>query len=264
MTQYYFLASLLPHLEIGHVSALGYPVFKEFLRVNLSDQGLERVKTFLRLIDIENLRALWSGEPMDTRGNLNQEELEQAVVDLNWPGEEEFPDYLEEFLQKYHSNEERVSHFSLLMSRFLDEEKESESGFLKEYFNFEREWRLVMVGFRAKKLGKRVEVELQFEDSTDPLVAQILAQKDAKYYEPPFEYKELKPIFEEFANAPVELHKALYEYRFDVLQDFFGSEIFSIDRVLGYAAQLLIVEKWLELDVQKGIEIIDKIEEGVA
>ncbi len=132
MTQYYFLASLLPHLEIGHVPDLGYPVFKDFLRVNLSDHGLERVKQFLRLIDIENLRALWTGEPIDSRGNLNQEELEQALVDLNWPGEEEFPDYLGEFLQKYHSSEERADHFSRLMSRFLDEEKESERGFLSQ------------------------------------------------------------------------------------------------------------------------------------
>ncbi|NGX55421.1 MAG: hypothetical protein KR126chlam2_01056 [Chlamydiae bacterium] len=263
MKQYYFLASLLPHLEIGHVPALGYPEFKEFLSVNMSDEGLERIKRFLRLVDIENLRALWTGEPIDPRGNLNQEELEQAVIELSWPGEEEFPDYLREFLQKYHSNEEKADNFYLLMSRFLEDEKENESGFLKEYFNFEREWRLVMVGFRAKKLGKRVEVELQFEDPTDPIVAQILAQKDAKFYEPPFEYKELKPIFEEFANAPVELHRALYEYRFDLLQDFFGSEIFSLDRILGYAAQLLIIEKWLELNVQKGIEIIDRIEEGV-
>ena len=261
--EYYFLASLLPELVIGHVPALGFPELKEFLAVNLRPHDVKKMEQFLRLVDIENLRAIWANEPIDLRGNLNKEKLEQALVDLSWAEEEEFPDYLRDFLQKYHSSEERIAKFSILMSRFLEEEEERENGFLADYFAFERQWRIVMVGFRAKSLGKNVEAELLYEDPTDPLVAQIIAQKDAKTYEPPFEYKELKPLFEAFARSPLELHKALYEYRFAQLQEFFGQEIFSVDRLLGYAAQLQLVEKWIELDVQKGIKVIDRIEEGV-
>ena len=94
-------------------------------------------------------------------------------------------------------------------------------------------------------------------------MAQILAQRDSKIYEPPFEYKELKQIFEEFGNAPLDLHKALCEYEFAHIREIKGTEIFTIERILNYMGRLMLVERWLELDVQKGIEIIDKIQEEI-
>lgn len=263
MTEYYFLASLLPPLEIGHVPALGFSELKELLRTNLTVTDKKRVQEFLRLLDFENLRSFWAKEPFDPRGNVREEEMEQAVLDAQWPDGEEFPAYLREFLDKYHSDEERLEHFALLMTYFFAQEIEKESGFIRDYFAFQREMRLVMVGFRAKKLGKDVAVELQYEDPTDPIVAQILAQKDAKVYEPPFEYKELKPVFEEYANSPMDLHKAIYEYQFNHIIELWGGEIFTLERILNYISRLLLVERWLELDVQKGIQVVDTIEKEI-
>lgn len=263
MTEYYFLASLLPPLEIGRVPGLGFPELKELLRNNLTEEDQMRVRRFLRLIDLENLRSYWAGEPFDPRGNLNREEMEQALLNVQWPVGEEFPLFLQDYLNKYHTNEERLRHFPLLLSQFFELHMENETGFLKDYYIFLREMQLVKVGFRAKKLGRDVAVELQYEDPADPIVAQILAQKDAKTYEPPFEYKELKPIFEQFGNSPQDLHKALNEYQFNQIVEIWGGEIFSLDRILNYMARLILVEKWLELDVQKGIEVIDTIEKEI-
>jgi hypothetical protein len=33
---------------------------------------------------------------------------------------------------------------------------------------------------------------------------------------------------------------------------------------LNYLARLILVERWLELDVQKGIQIVDRIEKEIA
>jgi hypothetical protein len=120
-----------------------------------------------------------------------------------------------------------------------------------------------MAGFRAKKLGRDVAVEFQYEDPTDPIVAQILAQRDAPAYEPPFEYKELKPIFEEFGDSPLELNRAIFEYQFNHIIELWGGELFSLERILNYMARLILVERWLELDVQKGIKVVDTIEKEI-
>lgn len=264
MTEYYFLASLLPPLEIGHMPALGFPELKELLQNNLTDADQMRVRQFLRLIDLENLRSYWAGEPLDSRGNVSsEEEMEQALLNVQWPVGEEFPFFLQDYLEKYHSNEDRLAHFALLMSQYFAYCLDEYEGFLRDYFAFQREMRLVLLGFRAKKLGKDVAVELQYEESTDPIVAQILAQKDAKVYEPPFEYKELKPIFEEFEDKPLDLHKVLYEYQFNHIIELWGGDIFTINRILNYMARLILCERWLGLDVQKGIEVIDTIEKGI-
>lgn len=263
MREYYFIVSLLPQLEIGHIPSLGFPELMDLLAINLSENDLEKVRKFLRLIDIENMRAFWSGEPFDRRGNVNRSAMEQALTDQAWPNGEEFPIYLKDYLNKYTSVEGRLYHFPFLLNQFFLYEAEEESGFLKDYFNFQREMRLVMVGFRAKKLHKDLSKELQYEDSTDPLVAQILAQKDTKIYEPPFEYKELRPIFEEYGDSPFELNKAIYEYQFNAIRDIERGETFGIDRILNYMARLLLVERWLELDVQEGMQVIDTIEKEI-
>jgi len=263
MAEYYFLASYLPQLEIGHMPALGFAELKELLQVNLTRADLEKVKKLLTEIDMENLRAYWVGEPLDPRGNYTRAHIEQALIDGAWPGEFEFPDYLGDYLEKYTTPEARIEHFPLLMSRCLEALQEGETGFLKEYFQFEREWRFVLVGFRAKKWGKDIDRELQYEDPNDPIIAQILGQKDASAFEPPFEYRELKPIFENVGEFPLELYKALYEYRFQRILDFEDSKFFSIECILGYSARLFLVEKWLELDMHQGIETIDTIERNI-
>lgn len=263
MKEYFFLASLLPQLEIGHVPTLGYDELRQLLDVNLSSGDLRIVKEFLRHIDFENIRAYWANEPLDPRGNLTRDEIEQALLDLSWPSDEEFPLFFIDFLQKYHSNEERLKNFQQLLSAFFDDQVEKQEGFLQEYFQFQKEWRLVILGFRAKVLERDIAKELQYEDVTEPFVAELLAQKDAKVYEPPFEYKDLKPVFEAHKDSPIELHKALYEYQFNHMIELWGGELFTIDRILNYMARLIIVERFNELDMQAGIEVIDAIERNV-
>lgn len=259
MSEYYFLTSLLPELSIGHVPTLGFLELKELLRVNLNSQDWKKVEIFLRLIDIENMRALWRSEGVDLRGNLNQEELKAAIDTLSWTEDEEMEDYIRDFLEKYRTNQERLRNFPFLLSTFL-EDKSKEKGFLGTFFSFERDMRIIMLGFRAKKMEKKLEAELQFEDPTDPIVAQVLAQRDSKSYEPPFEFKELKLSFDNYGAHPKQLNSALTEYRFGFLQQKAAPEIFTIDRILGYMARLLLVEKGLEQDIGLGIKIIDRIE----
>ena len=101
--------------------------------------------------------------------------------------------------------------------------------------------------------------ELQFEEPDDDLVAQLLAQKDSATFEPPVGYEELKGIFDEHGESPMELHKALCEYRFDKVGSFFGVDVFSLDRIIAYLSQLIIVEKWMELDRKSGLDRVDQL-----
>src|SRR4051812_40919731 len=122
MTEYYFLASLLPELQIGHVPQLGFNELHELLRSNLKKEDMGRVHHFLRMIDLENMRRLFVKESLDPRGNLNKEELEEALTDKQFSKDEPFPDYLYEFLERHKTNEERAKEFPLVMGRYLQVE----------------------------------------------------------------------------------------------------------------------------------------------
>lgn len=251
---YYFLSAALPDIQIGYPPDLTFNAFDFVLRMNLSEEDYAKTIVMRRYYDIQNIRSFWMDKELDDRGYYNVNDLEESL--LTRMG---LPEYVFEFLERYEHLEERLHNFSALFAAYFRHEIPKAEGFLREYLIFEREWRLVLTGFRAKKLGRDITQELQFEDPYDEIVAQILAQKDAKAYEPPTRYSDLKALFEEHYNAPLEIHQALCEYRFNKIEAMYGIDVFTISRILAYMAQLIIVEKWLELDKKKGLQVVEEI-----
>lgn len=250
---YYFLAIALPPLQIGAIPEIDFVHLEEMLQENLTHSDYQKTLTLRRLYDIENIRSFWLGESLDPWG-LVKETLEEALL-----SDEGLPHYVYLFLEEYDTKEKRLKYFPKLIANYFKEELKHTTGFLRTYLKFEREMRLVLTAFRAKKLGRDIAEELQFEDPDEPIIGQILAFRDSKTYEPPDEYLDLKKIFEEFQNSPFGLYQALCEYRFHKIDEIVGDKQFSIDRILGYLAQFFIVQKWLELDRKKGLEIVNTI-----
>jgi len=254
MTQYYFLATLLPQLQIGVPPEINSRELKAFVEANVPSGDKEKVYAIRLYADLQNLRSFLRGEPFSAAGNFNENQLEEAVLTRSG-----FPDYVYDFLERYDSKEERLKNFTHLFAHYFRSEVPKQEGFLHDYLLFERERRLVLTALRAKRLGRDLLEELQFEDPDDDFVVRILAQKDNKEYEPPERYADLKGLYEEHADNPLELHKALAEYRYARIGEIAGIKPFSIDRILAYIARLEIVEKWLELDKRKGMEIVEQI-----
>ncbi|HKY99925.1 MAG TPA: DUF2764 family protein [Rhabdochlamydiaceae bacterium] len=257
MAKYYFLTISLPPLSIMEKPEITFEELSFRLEVNLTKPDLHKTQVLRGFVDICNIRALWQEERVDLRGNLNEKELDEALLINNI-----FPDYVFDFINQFEKISDRIRNFSGLLASFFKEEILQQKGFLRNYLSFERDWRLVLVGLRAKQLGRDVVKELQFEDFSDPLVAHILAQKDSDRYEPPAEYAELKEILDSCAYDPWEEHKAVVRWRFLKIADMAEGKFFSIDKVLAYMAQLMLVEYWHELDEGKGRMILDTFKTG--
>ncbi len=254
MNRYYFLSSLLPPLILGEKPELPFHEFVVHCKENLDDDDMEQLRVIRRYMDIQNLRAFWRKRQLDSHGNYNAKELEEILT-----VEDQFPDYVFDFLHEYDTEEERLKHFSKLVSLFFQNEMENAEGFLKRYLVFERDLRLILLGFRAKVLKRDVAVELQYEDPTDVLVAQILAQKDSEIYEPPSEYEHLKGLFLENVDNPLQLYEEISKYRLNTLLNMEDGDVFRLDHILCYLSQLIIVDGWLKHNQDKGKEIVDTI-----
>lgn len=256
MTKYYYLGTYLPSLSFDMPLEIKWNELETLLRDNLTEKDYQKVDLIRGLYDLLNLRAYWLKEELDPFGNLDPNELEEALLN----NQAELPVYVSDFLEKYNTKEERLHHFPFLLSTFFKQAAESSKGFLRDYLSFERELRLVMTGFRAKRLGRDLSIELQYENPEEELIAQILAQKDAKEYEPPEKYQELKGIFKTYADDPLGLQRAIDEYRFNFINQLVNlSDQFSIESILAYTTQFMILQKWFQLDKQKGNEIVDII-----
>jgi hypothetical protein len=254
MTKYYFLATALPALQIGVPPEIDFQELLTLLKENLTEADYRKTLWLRWVYDIYNIRAFWTGEPLDYWGTLDKNELEEALITG-----ENLPSFISDYLQEYETKEERLKNFTMLFVKFYERMASKNIGFLHWYALFERNLLLTLTAFRARQLGRNLETELQYEDPEDETVAQLLAQKDAKTFEPPVEFEDLKPILEECYTKPMDLQKALYEYQFNKLEEFVGLDPFSIDRILVYFLEYIMVDKWGHLDKEKGIEIVDKI-----
>jgi hypothetical protein len=255
MAKYYFIGTLLPSLSFDAPPEISFAELERLFRDNLTSKDLEKTLVIRRFYDILNLRALWLEEEFDPRGEFTALELSETLMSRAG-----LPDYVYEFVDRYPKKEDRIRHFPFLLAKFFQSADRLNDPFLRRYLNFERELRLVMTAFRAKKLGRDLSVELQYEDPEEDLIAQLLAQQEAKTYEPPEKYKDLKVLFDKYGDNPLALQKALDKYRFETIENFVDmADVFSIDRLLAYFLQFMIVEKWFELDKDKGMRIVDTI-----
>jgi Protein of unknown function (DUF2764) len=254
MSNYYFLATYLPTLSLDKKAEITFEEFNMLLRANLTKADYAKALAFQRYYDIENIHNYWTKEPFNIYGTMDENEIEDALI--TGIG---FPDYVYAFMDKYERLEDRLKYFHELSVAYSQSELAHLKGFVEKLLRFQREWRLVMVGFRAKKLHKDLAKELQFEDPEDPIIQQILAQKDAKVYEPPEDYEELKPIFSQYQDAPLALHRALSVYRLAKIDQMVEFEQFSIDYILAYMVRLFIIENWQHLNRERGTEIVNTI-----
>lgn len=254
MNNYYFLGTLLPDLKIGEPPELGFKELDQLMKDNLSKADYEKTRTLRQIYDIANLKAYWKGKPFDSTGNLNAKELEEAELTRT-----RLPDYVFTYIDKYPTNEERLQHYPELLSSFYQNAIKNSSGLFKDFLILERDIRIILAAFRAKKLGKDIYKELQYEDPNSDLVAQILAQKDSSTYEPPEKYQEIKHFFDQYYDDPIELQKALIDYSFTKINEQVDTDLFSIDRILSYMIEVIMVEKWMHMDKQKGLQIVDSM-----
>lgn len=257
MRNYFFVVPSLPPLSLFEKPEITFGELMTRLEINLSKEDLEKTKVLRLFIDIYNIRALLMEEPVDSRGNLNEKELDEALLIHNI-----LPNYVFEFLDQFEKVPDKIRNFYGLLARFFNEEIPLQTGFLRKYLIFERECRLVLLAIRAKQLGRDVAMELQFEDSTEPLIAHILAQKDSPSYEPPMEYTDLKELIISSYADPWAEHKAFAEYRFRKIEEFAENGHFTIDQILCYMAQLMILESINELDVDRGNMILETFKSG--
>lgn len=257
MRNYYFVVPSLPPLSMQERPEITFEELMGRLEISLSKEDLAKTRVLRRFVDIFNIRALLMEEPVDPKGNLNEKELDEALLvqDL-------LPEYVFEYLDQFEKVSDKIRNFPGLLALYFNAEIPKHKGFLRTYLTFERECRLVLVALRAKQLRRDVAKELQFEDPTEPLVAQILAQKDADSYDPPMEYTDLKELIATCHNDPWLENKAFAEYRFKKIGEMAEREVFSIDKILCYMAQLMILENLIELDEDKGNMILDTFKSG--
>lgn len=253
MPRYYFVGIMLPDLHLENAPEITFDQFDQLLKDNLSPRDYRQTEPLRRYYDIENLRCLWKGEPLLPYGNFDEHHLEEAMLNAGC-----FPSYIDNFLEEYGSREARLKFFPALIAKYYQQEILQAHGFVRNYLDFERNLRLIQTAFRAKKLNRNLQQELQYEDPEESFLQHLFAQMEAKQFELPEDFASLKAILEQNYGTPIDLHRALCEYRFLKVAQLAGEHAFSLDRILVALVQLIIAESWHKLNRDAGNKLIDQ------
>jgi hypothetical protein len=255
MNKYPFITASFPEIQIGMKPEISFKEVKDLLAMNLLSCDVEKVSLLLRSVDLDNIKLFWLGLPLNDKGALSAKELEEALL-----VKDSLPSFVIDFLDRYETTEQRLHYFPALYAELYRGTGLKLTGFLRFYYQMEREIRLVLTALRAKQTGRDLLRELQFEDPSDPFVMQLLVQKDAAETIFPQEYEDLKGFFMENSSDPLKLYKKLLEYRFEKILEIEETyQSFTIDRILGFLARLMIVEMWDQLDFEKGRNLVDNL-----
>ncbi|ANG65770.1 DUF2764 family protein [Chlamydia gallinacea] len=264
MTQYCFLSLfLLPQIPESP-PVYSFRDLDDFLRLNLSQKDFKHYVILKRFFDFNNFAFFWSGKKItQSYGMVTQENVENLLRLQQWSDDCEFEDFFKDFLLQYKTSQERLDNFSYLVGEFLAHYRNSSSEFLRTYFTFKQNLRVILAGFRSRVLQLDVSYVLRNEDSSDPIVLQVLMQKDSPHYELPREFADLSSVLEDYGHLPHTLNRTLSLYEFHKIEEMYRDKYFDADAVLAKITTYLLAIHHNVASVEKGRNIINSMERAI-
>ena len=120
----------------------------------------------------------------------------------------------------------------------------SKDAFIREYFSYDLDVRNTRVEFLNKALNR--------PDGLDILVLDPEAE--------PREFEGRKQVMTVLeGNDILERERGLDELMWARIDDIVGLQVFTIDAILGFAAKLQIIVRWLKLDPETGRELFRRL-----
>jgi len=255
---------LIPDDKKLHFSSVE---LRNYLREELHPSDFELAKLFYLPFDHENLiRLLFEGEfEWDDRGNYSRETMEQFVdkKQFEYIDASAFPSYFIDFIEFYHDDEEefpKIAAVKFLTEGWYKTLAESGNDFVAEFGEYKQNMANIILALNGRKY------DIPFEEAIigDDEVTHALKRSRARDFGLANEINDIETIVQVF-----EIENMLdRELKLDNLTWQFIDEItffnyFTIEKVLGLVQKVFIVERWFELDKEKGQQIFNQLLEEI-
>jgi hypothetical protein len=254
------LPDLIPDDKKLHFSSVE---LRNYLREEIHPSDYELVKFLYLPWDHENLiRLLFESEfNWDERGNYSRETMEEFVDKKQFEliDNSAFPTYFIEFIEFFHDDEEDFSKIAAV--KFLSEGwykllAESGNNFVVEFGEFKQNMANIMLALNGRKH------DIPFEDAIigDDEVTHALKKSRSRDFGLSNEINDIDNIVQIFEIENIlDRELKLDNHTWQYLDEITFFNYFSIEKVLGFVQKLFIVERWFELDKEKGQQIFNQL-----
>jgi hypothetical protein len=269
---YYFVTSLkdLP-LQIDEKVKFEYSLSDLINDINLEIPFKYRKSIYDYLLYFDNLNLIDILEGKKklkySIGNFSYEEISEIVKEFKSKSEyailHSFPIYWHDFILNYIDNKRRYpflldqDELFLYYYRYI---KDTKNKFLKEYLDYD---------FNLKNLASAINAK-KFKLDKNSYIIPINSFSERLIKEQSYEsiVKEEFDLLNEELNYLEKLNILDLELKLDYkrlnyLDELTLYEYFSMDKILAYLIKLSIVERWVKIDNEKGIEIFNSVTNNV-
>lgn len=251
---------LIPDDKKLHFSSVE---LRNYLREELHPADFDLVKLFYLPWDHENLiNLLFETEfDWDDRGIYSREKLEQFVdkkqFELIDPAE--FPPYFIDFIEFYHDDEEefpKIAAVKFLTERWYTTLAESGNEFVAEFGQFKQNMANIMLALN----GRKYDIPLDEAIIGDDEVTHALKKSRSRDFGLSGEINDIETIVQIFEIENIlDRELKLDNHTWQFIDEITFFNYFTIEKVLGFVQKLFIVERWFELDKEKGQQIFNQL-----
>ncbi len=263
-TNYYYLISGLPELAPDDRKiSLTSKTLREQLKENLTEKDFELVQLFYLPFDHQNiLNAFFEkDEKWDERGNYSREQVGQITDKKQFDtlNLQEYPPYLQGFLTQMFSEDapaDEVTASRILSAKYYNFLENSENEFVQKVAKYQRNVSNIITALNGRKYELDVSKSLIGNDE----VVEALQKSHASDFGLASAVDYIEDILQIYDTDNITQR----EYRLDMhkwkfLEDTTFFNYFTVEKVTAFVLKLFIVERWNELDEEKGKEMFDKI-----
>jgi len=262
--KYYYLIAGLPDL-IPDDKKLSFTSvqLRDYLKEDLHPDDFELVKLFYLPWDHNNLVRFMFKEKSewDERGNYPPETIELLadkkqfeLIDLT-----AYPDYLIEFLEIYHDDEEDVSKtksVKMLTEGWYRYLQESDNKFVREFADYKQTMGNILLALNRRKHD--IEVEDAFIGDNE--ITSALKKSRARDFGLANEVNEIETIIQIYETGNMLDRELRFDSHFwQFLDESTFFDYFTIERILAFVQKLFIAERWFLLDKEKGQQIFNQL-----
>jgi hypothetical protein len=261
---YYALVAGLPDIlledkKIVHSSA----ELRENLNEEVQPADYRLVELLYMPFDHQNLLNLLfkKAADWDPRGNFSRDEMEQYQDRKNYEvsDTENLPEYFAEFLEDFHGEESIDDYFQAeqaLTAAYYRYLAESPNLFIREVARYQSVVGNVMMALNGRKHGEPFESNLVGDDEITAALKKSRT-RDFGLSNEVSDIEQLIQIFETHNLLDRELKLDHHKWHF--LDEITFFNYFTIEKVLAFVLKLFIVERWMELDHEKGKEMFNQL-----
>ena len=256
---YCFIAGLPEVFLDDRKLALSVNGFRELAREALKKEDVKLMELFFLPADNKQVLRLLNKMAPDT--NLETVYPLQCLEDEITEPTNSLPVYLNRFIADFKREHLKydVSPENVLSWMYYDHLMKSDSKFVRNYAEFVMNVKNLETALTCRKYGKEVAPEI----IGDNVFSKALRTSNSKDFGLAMEFPYVEKVISLMGNTNlVERERGLDLLLWDYIEEAVVYEYFSMDKVLSFMLELMIVERWSTMSSESGrkvfMEVVDK------